>query len=290
MIRALSFILSAINVAALIIVLSVPANAASELKRENASRFNSEDYYLRSNNDIDDDIFDRYSTIDLGADLAIGADCGKVDFRGTLRATLRNLLDAKYFGNLGKSIMAASPMLLACYFSPTWCAVLKHTRVNANFLSQMRLDQCALIDRYVDNRVEDYHQERQSCVRQQIKRNGGNLETALKSCRNVWDVDLVDWAGGGGEKVETNRLIESSAKWAGLSGHESRRAVDMVKSFVGDTVVGRGNISIDYGPTKTPTSPRTFLKDAWRPCVFPKAAVPPEEPPCGPGGRIVSST
>jgi hypothetical protein len=63
--------------------------------------------------------------------------------------------------------------------SPTWCAILKHTQVNANFLSQMRLDQCALIDKYTDSRTEDYYRERQDCVRQKIADNGGDLENAM---------------------------------------------------------------------------------------------------------------
>jgi hypothetical protein len=61
----------------------------------------------------------------------------------------------------------------------------------------MRLDQCALIDKYVDNRTEDFKKERQSCVHQAIQRNGGNMENAMKECQSGSDysVDLANWAG-----------------------------------------------------------------------------------------------
>jgi len=131
--------------------------------------------------------------------------------------------------------------------SPTWCAILKHTQVSANFLSQMRLDQCALIDRYTDSRTDDYYRERQECVRQKIADNGGNLEQAMGECQGgVYGANLANWAGqSGGGKTPVSKLIESSAKWAGLSGPEATRTTDLLKAFVGDTVVASGNVSVE---------------------------------------------
>ena len=228
-----------------------------------AGQLSPNDYLLGSQEEHRDPVFDKYRTIELGANLGVGSDCGRIDFKSTLRASLQNILDTKYFGDMGKDILAASPMLLTCYFSPTWCAILKHSQVNANWLSQMRLDQCSLIDKYVDSRTEDYYQERQSCVRRAIDSNGGNLEQAMESCRgqNVYHADLANWAGSkNGERVPTNRLIDSSAKWAGMDGPESRGTLDLLKGLVGDTVLSKGNLSIEYGPRNTPLTPRTYLQ------------------------------
>ena len=153
-------------------------------------------------------------------------------------------------------------MLLTCYMSPTWCAILKHTQVNANFLSQMRLDQCALIDKYTDSRTEDYYRERQDCVRQKIADNGGDLENAMGSCQNVYNADLKNWAGkSSGGKTQTNKLIESSAKWAGMTGPEAVRTTDLVKAFVGDTVLSQGNVSVEYGTRRKALTPELHLKE-----------------------------
>jgi len=222
----------------------------------------SSDYLFKERSKQSDSVFDNYQTVDLGFSLGVGADCGKVDFKSTMQASLKNLLDAKYFESVGNSILAASPMLLTCYFSPTWCSILKHTRVNANFLSQMRLDQCALIDKYVDNRSEDFKKERQGCVHKAIQRNGGNMEQAMQECKSGGDysVDLANWAGSRfGSKSSKNKLIESSAKWAGFNSNEAKRSVGLLKALVGDTVIGKGRISVEYGPRNKAITPRTRL-------------------------------
>jgi hypothetical protein len=237
---------------------------AQDYKRyQGSGRFQSDDYLMKSFNEHHDPIFDNGTqVIDLGLNLGIGSDCGRVNFEGTMKSTLKNLLDSKYYGDIGKNIIAASPMLLTCYMSPTWCAILKHTQVNANFLSQMRLDQCALIDKYTDTRTEDYYRERQDCVRQKIADNGGDLESAMGSCQNVYNADLKNWAGkSSGDKTQTNKLIESSTKWAGLTGPDADRTTDLVKAFVGDTVLSQGNVSVEYGTRRKALTPELHLKE-----------------------------
>lgn len=231
---------------------------------QKGGQLKSDAYLLKSFNERHDPLFDgNPQVVDLGLNLGIGSDCGRVDFEGTMKSTLKNLLDAKYFGNIGQNIIAASPMLLACYMSPTWCAILKHSQVNANFLSQMRLDQCALIDKYTDSRTDDYYRERQECVRQKIADNGGDLEQAMGSCQGgVYSANLGNWAGqSSGSKVPVNKLIESGTKWAGLTGPEATRTTDLLKAFVGDTVVASGNVSVEYGSRGKALTPETHLKE-----------------------------
>lgn len=246
------------------LVLSSPSALAQNFNYRHNSEMSSTDYLFKERSQGSDYIFDNYQTIDLGFELGVGTDCGRIDFKNTLQGALKNLLDAQYFESVGNNIMLASPMLLTCYFSPTWCSILKHIRVNANFLSQMRLDQCALIDKYVDHRTEDFRKERQGCVHQSIQRNGGNMEQAMKECQSSsnYSVDLSNWAGSRfGMKASENKLIESSAKWAGFHSEKSKRSVELIKALVGDTVVGRGRISVEYGPTKRAITPRTRLHE-----------------------------
>ena len=245
----------------LLIFLTTPVFAQKFNYRHN-SEISASDYMFKERSQTNDSIFNNYQTVDLGFRLGVNTDCGKIDFRNTLQSALRNLLDSKYFESVGNNIVSASPMLLTCYFSPTWCSILKHTRVNANFLSQMRLDQCALVDRYIDQRGEDFKRERQDCVHNAIARNGGNMEQAMKECQSGSDysVDLTNWAGRQfGLKASENKLIESSAIWAGFNSGKSRRSVDLIKALVGDVVIGRGRISVEYGPNNRAITPRTRL-------------------------------
>lgn len=228
-----------------------------------STRLYPSEYLLGSHDPRHDPVLDDARVIDLSAEVGIGSDCGRVDFGSTLRASLSNVLNTKYFGDMGKDILAASPMLLACYFSPTWCAILKHSQISAHWLSQMRLDQCSLIDKYTDSRVEDFYQARQACVRRSIDQNGGDLENAMQACNgnSLWQNDLANWAGpSAGGTATTNRLIDSSAQWAGMTSPDSRSSLDLVKALVGDTVVSHGTVGVEYGPHRSSLTPRTYLQ------------------------------
>jgi hypothetical protein len=234
----------------------------SDFSYRNRTDVGAGDYLFRSQGLKKDPVFDEFRTVDVGVNLGIGSDCGRVDFKSTLQASLKNVLDSRYFGDMGKDIMAGSPMLLTCYFSPTWCAILKHSQLNANFMSQMRLNQCALVDKYVDSRVGDYYEERQTCVHKEIEKNGGDIESAMQSCNSgkMYDADLTNWAGSKyGEKASTNKLIEGSARWAGLDTADGKDSIKLVQSLVGDTVVTKGNVSVEYGNKSVALTPRTHL-------------------------------
>lgn len=234
----------------------------NDFNYRNRSELRSNDYLFQNQGLKRDPVFDEFRSVELGINLGVGSDCGRVDFKNTLQASLKNILDSRYFGDMGKDIIAGSPMLVTCYFSPTWCAILKHSQVNANFMSQMRLNQCALMDKYVDSRVGDFYEERQKCVHKEIEKNGGNIEVAMQTCNSsrMWDADLTNWSGPKyGEKSGSNKLIESSARWAGFDTAQGVGAVKLVQSLVGDTVISRGNISVEYGDKPFGITPRTHL-------------------------------
>src|SRR5207253_2309377 len=90
-------------------------------------------------------------------------------------------------------------------------------------------------------------------------KNNGNFETAMESCKNYEDYDISSWAGKGKNKV--NKLIESTAEWAGMNNDQGKRVVDLTKAFVGDTVVAKGEVSVDFGPRRIQLTPRTYLME-----------------------------
>ncbi len=238
---------------------------AQDFNYRNSTSISPSDYVLGSHGDRRSPIFDDYRQIEMGIDLGIGADCGRIDFKNTLRSTLKNVLDTKYLGDMGKDILAGSPLLLTCYFSPTWCAILKHSRIQANMVGQMRLNQCSLMDKYTDERVAEFYEERQECVRKENQKNGGDMEATMAKCgnRNMWSTATSNWAGSkNGQKADTNKLIDSSANWAGMTGKTAQKTIDLVKGLVGDTVIHKGSVSVEFGPEKVFTTPRHQLISA----------------------------
>ena len=135
------------------------ANDLNNLNYQDVETYSPSDYLLKSYGRRKDPVFDEYRTIDLSAELGVGADCGRISIENTMKAALKNVLDARYLEGMGQDILASSPMLLTCYFSPTWCSILKHSRIRANFLSQLRLNQCRAIDAYTDDRVAEFYEQ-----------------------------------------------------------------------------------------------------------------------------------
>lgn len=218
------------------------------------------DYLFAPNPERKNDLFETLRPIDLGVNLAVGSDCGKINIDGTLKATFGKFLSGDYFKGLASDILGGAPMLAACYMSPTWCSILKHTQLSANFLTQTRLNQCQIMDRYTDSRVEDYYRERQTCVHRSIEKNGGDMDTALASCQNgVFEHKAGLWRGSGDDPNAPNRLLSDSAKWAGFSGAEGDRITGLLSSIVGETVLVNGNVRVEYGPRSRAYSPRSYL-------------------------------
>ena len=223
-------------------------------------RLKPQDYLFAPNPEQRNDLFETLKPIDLGVNLAVGADCGKINIDGTLRAAFGKFLSGDYFKGMATDILGSAPMLAACYMSPTWCAILKHTQVSANFLAGLRLNQCQIMDKYVDSRVEDYYRERQSCVHRSIEHNGGDMESALSSCQNgVFEKKAGAWAGASDDPNRPNDLLADSTRWAGFSGAEGNRVTGLLQSMVGDTVLMKGNLRVEYGPRAHAYSPRSYL-------------------------------
>ena len=239
----------------LFVFLAIPQGLA------NSYELSPNDYLFKNRGKRNSSVFDKYRTVDLGVDLSSGVDCGRLDLKGTLKSALDRILDPRMFGHALDNIASGAPLLTICYFSPTWCSIAKHFRINAQNISQLRLNQCALMDKYVDSRVEDYYAERQSCLHRELQNTGGNHEKAIALCGSgLYHQDLANWAGKKfGGKVQTNKLIESSAKWAGFTGPTSQKAIDLVKAFVGDTTVTKGHVSVEYGSRKLALSPKSHL-------------------------------
>ena len=199
---------------------------------------------------------------DLNVDLGIGSDCGNLDIRSTLRGSLNNVLNADYFGDIGRNIVGAAPMLSICYMSPTWCSILKSSRVEANFVAATRLEQCKIIDSYVDSRTQDFQAERQECMRREMGQNGGNPDLAADRCGgSLFQRDFKSWAGPGEGRQEQNSLIDSSARWAGYTRPEDQEMVQFVKAAVGDSLVSSGRVAVRFGPENQQISPRADLKN-----------------------------
>lgn len=202
-----------------------------------------------------------YRIVDLSAQVDVGSNCGQMNVGANLRANMKEFLNGDFFNGLGNQITDAGGLLALCYLSPAMCSITKNLRITSGLTSAMDLEACSLIEKYQDQQIAVYERERSQCVRSELKRNGNNVKDALRSCgENSYENKLKNWAGGDG-LVPMNQLIESTAKWAGLNNDEAIQTIELTKAFVGDTVIGKGGVSVDFGSRNRIYAPSDLIED-----------------------------
>lgn len=202
-----------------------------------------------------------YRIVDLSAQVDVGSNCGQMNVGANLRANMKEFLNGDFFQGLGNQITDAGGLLALCYLSPAMCSITKNLRITSGLTSAMDLEACSLIEKYQDQQLAVYERERSQCVRSELKRNGNNVKDALRSCgENSYENKLKSWAGGDG-LVPMNQLIESTAKWAGLNSDEAVQTIELTKAFVGDTVIGKGGVSVDFGSRNRIYAPSDLIED-----------------------------
>lgn len=225
----------------------------------NHKKMSPNDYLFGSFGKKQGSIFDDYREVKLDVDIGISQDCGRLNFGKTLRASVKNILSTKHIQDVGRDIVGASPLLLMAYLSPTWSAIMSQARLRGNFHAGLRLNQCALINKYIGQRNEDFMEERSKCIQREIKRSDGDMESAVDKCKNYRTADIDSWTGRGKSKV--NKLLESSFKWAGLKGDNAKRSLELAKAFVGDSIIREGKFSVDFGPRRVQITPKTYMNN-----------------------------
>lgn len=230
--------------------------AWAELNLKHRSEFRPSDYLLRENRRRDSS-FDNMKVVDLGFNVGLGSDCGKIKLDASLKAALRNIFDIKYFAEMGRDVLDGSWMLVICYLSPNWCSILRHFRLNAQFVGRMRQNQCDAINKYVDNRVSEFNRSRQECV-SKVLESGGNAEEMAEKCgnRNLYTFNLKSWVNESRSAPSENRLLQDSAEWAGFKNNE---VINLAKKLVGETIVAKGSVRVEYGPHAAYLPPRRLL-------------------------------
>lgn len=212
--------------------------------------------YLMRDHTRRDRTFDDLKVVDLGFNVGLGSDCGKIKLDASLKASLGKIFESNFLGNMGQDILDGSWMLIICYLSPNWCSILRHFRLQANFVGRMRQNQCDAINKYVDSRVSEFNRSRQQCVSDALAKDGNAEEIAACGNRQIYKFDLKSWAGEGKPTPNQNRLLHDSATWAGFN---DSAVLNLAKQFVGDTIVGRGKVQIEYGPDKVYIPPKNHL-------------------------------
>lgn len=168
--------------------------------------------------------------------------CGSFDLKASFKSLFNKNMAEELLGGALSSLeaqLARSPLVLACYASPTVCDAIKHYRVSANAMLGMELDSC----RALEGELQDVERRARAraikrCLEERARR-GEPLDEASRACRrsetvrgldgrDVRAVDLVAELDLPGDLVPGLRLgsgtlrAEASAT-AVLQAYEKRR-------------------------------------------------------------------
>ena len=71
-------------------------------------------------------------------------------------------------------------------------------------------------------------------------------------------MNIADWSGDG--KTPENRLIESTAKWAGFRGENAEKIVNLTKAFIGDTIIKKAAsvLTMALAECRSPLAPTSW--------------------------------
>lgn len=181
------------------------------------------------------------ASIDLGAQADFA--CGSFDLKASFRSLFDRNVAEEWLGGALKSVAAdlvQSPLVLACYASPTVCDAIKHYRASANSMLGMELDSCRALEGGLDD-VQRRTQARsvKECLEAKA-RAGVPLDQAQKDCRrgsggmrglggtSVQSIDVTADLGlsgdlTGGLKIGAGTLQAESRATAVVEAYEARR-------------------------------------------------------------------
>ncbi|MBI4575574.1 MAG: hypothetical protein HY722_04850 [Planctomycetes bacterium] len=131
----------------------------------------------------------RQNLLDIRAKLSPpGAGCGAFDFLTNYRYLFNQHAAENYLKSITTNVVAAAPLVVACYASPTLCDAFKHFKTMANLSIDTAYARCdAVQDAVLDWGSNLYNKQKAECLDEKGAQ-GVPLEEALRACSGVHEI------------------------------------------------------------------------------------------------------
>lgn len=171
--------------------------------------------------------------------------CSGFDFASSFKSAFNELAFTDYLKGISAEAMAAAPMVLLQYVSPTLADIIKNFNAMTNQRLGMRYQQCEDIERAAGDYTDTLRKKSESeCIKAKQK-DGADLETAMTQCRGqedpfafLKDANNVPLANGGSINV-----IEDIFKKIGIP----QLRIDFGKKVTGETKITKNDVEKDKG-------------------------------------------
>ncbi len=171
--------------------------------------------------------------------------CSGFDLASSFNSVLSEQIMADYLKGISNSAMAAAPMLLLEYVSPTLADIIKHFNAMTNMRLGLRYAQCEDIEKAAGEYMDKLRKKSESeCVKEKVS-TGLDIDSALKACKEGKDPFAFLKNAEGIPLAQGGKIDVLSDIFKKINIPNDRK--DFVKSVVGETTITSSQIENNKG-------------------------------------------
>lgn len=186
--------------------------------------------------------------------------CSGFDFATSFNSTFSEQVLTDYMKNISGAAMAAAPMLLLEYASPTLADIVKHFNAMTNMRLGLRYAQCEDIEKAAGEYMDKLRKKSESeCIKEKVA-EGLDIDSAMKACKEgndpfsfLKDADGIPLIHGG--KID---VLANIFKMINIPGDRK----SSVKELVGETTITSSQIENNKGEKSINQVNDDFRSDA----------------------------
>lgn len=171
--------------------------------------------------------------------------CSGFDLASSFNSVLSEQILADYMKGISSEAMAAAPMLLLEYVSPTLADIIKHFNAMTNMRLGLRYAQCEDIEMAAGEYMDKLRKKSESeCVKEKVS-TGLDIDNALKACKEGKDPFAFLKNAEGIPLAQGGKIDVLSDIFKKINIPSDRK--DFVKSVVGETTITSSQIENNKG-------------------------------------------
>jgi len=171
--------------------------------------------------------------------------CSGFDLTSSFNAAFSEQILADYLKGISSSAIAAAPMLLLEYVSPTLADIVKHFNAMTNMRLGLRYAQCEDIEKAAGEYMDKLRKKSESeCVKEKVAQ-GLDIDSALKACKEGKDPFAFLKNAEGIPLAQGGKIDVLSDIFKKINIPDERK--DFVKSVVGETTISSSQIENNKG-------------------------------------------
>lgn len=186
--------------------------------------------------------------------------CSGFDLASSFNSLFSEQVLTDYLRGISSAAMAAAPMLLLEYASPTLADIVKHFNAMTNMRLGLRYAQCEDIERAAGEYMDKLRKTSESeCIKEKVAQ-GLDIESALKACKEANDPFSFLKDADGIPLIRGGRINVLSDIFKKINMPSERK--DSVKEVVGETTITSSQIENNKGEKSIYKVNEEFRSDA----------------------------